>query len=99
MVQHRLQSVHIVHQRRHGFEQASHVPRADLLLLAVAVASTTRIGRVGRPVDVERLQPAIGAVVDGQSVDGHVIGVHDAVDETDPHPMGDHDSGAFSHFG
>ena len=99
VVQDRLKPAHVVHQRRHGFEQTSHVPRTDVLLLTVAVAAATGVGRVGRPVHIVRLQPAVGAVVNGQPVDGHVVGVHDAVYEADSHPMSDHDGGSFSHFG
>ena len=99
VVQHRLKPAHVVHQRGHGFEQTSDVPGADVGLVVVAVASATRVGGVGRPVHVEGLEPAVGAVVDGQSVNRHVVRVHDAVNEADPHPVGDHRCRGFSHFG
>ena len=99
MVQDGLEATHVLHQRSHGLEQASDVPRPDVLLLAVAVASTARIGGVGRPVHVKRLQPAIGTVVDRETVNRHVVRVHDAVDETDPHPVGDHHRRSLCHFG
>ena len=99
VVEHRLQPPHVVHEGRHGFQQTSHVPRPDVRLVGVAVSSTTGVGGVGRPVDVKGFEPAVGAVVDGEPVNRHVVGVHHAVNEADPHPMGDHRRCGFSHLG
>ena len=99
VVQDRLQAPHVVHEGRHGFEQTSHVPRPDVRLVGVAVASTTGVGGVGRPVDVKGFEPAVGAVVDGEPVNRHVVGVHHAVNEADAHPVGDHRRRGFGHLG
>ncbi len=70
--------------------QAGQVPVRDLWLLAETVATVLAIGRVRRPVGIEIVDPAVRAIVDGQAEDRHVVGVHHAVHESDPHPVRDH---------
>ena len=99
VVQYRLKSAHIVEQRRNGFQEAGHVPGADVGLVAVPVPAVAGVGGVWRPVDIKRFQPSVGSVVDGDAVNGHVVGVHYAVDEAHAHPVGDHRGGSLGHFG
>ena len=99
VVQHRLKPAHVVHERGHGFEETSDIPGTDMGLVVVAVASATGVGGVGRPVHVEGLEPAVGAVVNRETVNRHVVRVHDAVNEADSHPMGDHRRRGFGHLG
>ena len=76
-------------QRRDAVEQRAaarcasrrEVPVCHRRLLAEAVAAALGVGDVRRPVRIERLEPAVRAVVDGQAEDRHVVGVHHAVHE------------------
>ena len=99
MVKHRLESTDVFHQRCHGLEQTSDVPRTDVGLIPVAVASAACVGGVGCPIHIEGLEPSVRAVIDGDAVNGHVVGVHHAVNETDAHPVGDHGGRGFSDLG
>src|SRR5690606_23614273 len=73
-----------------GIAELDQVPLGDARLVAEAVAAALGVGRVGGPVRVVVVHPAVWAIVDGQAVDGHVVRVHDAVDEADTHPVDDH---------
>ena len=99
MFEHRLQEANVLHQWRHGFQQPCHVPRTDVRLLSKSIAPTLGIGGVGCPINVERLQPSVRAVIDGDSMDRHVVRVHHTVDETNAHPMSDHGCRTLSNFG
>ena len=64
----------------------------DGRLAAVAVAPSFRIGGVRGPQRVVVLEPAVGAVVDGQAEDGEVVRVHHPVDKAHAQPV-DHQLG------
>ncbi len=76
-----------VDQGQQRFGEAGEIPTSDLRLLAESVAATAIDGTEdgGGAVGVEK---GAGAVVDGFAGDGHVVGIHDAVDEADMHPAG-----------
>ena len=71
----------------------------DLRLVAEPVAPALRVRRVRRPVEVEVVDPAVRPVVDREPEDRHVVGVHDAVDEADAHPVRDHARGPLADLG
>ena len=83
---------------RDGLGEAHKIPLRNRGLLPEAVASAVRVGCVGRPGGVEVVDPAIRTVVDREPQDGHVVGVHYAVHESDAHPVHDHRCGALRHF-
>ena len=58
--------------------------------MAVSVSATLCIGCVGCPIGIKVFQLAIGTVVDCKAEDGHVVGIHDAVDEPNACPVYDH---------
>ncbi|MNX88816.1 hypothetical protein D3C86_1208030 [compost metagenome] len=84
--------------RGQRIREPSQVPVGDLGLLAETVAALPRVGRVGGPVGVEGVDPAVRPVIEGKAENGHVVGVHHPVDEADPHPVGDHPCGALAHL-
>ena len=71
------------------------VPLPDVGLRTESVALVLAIGGVGGPAGVVVLEPAVGPVVDRQTVNRHVVGVHHAVNEPDSLPMHDHLGSAF----
>ena len=74
------------------------VPVRDLCLLSESIAAPMRVGRVGRPIRIEVVDPAVRAVVDGESQDRHVVGIHDSVHEAHAHPMRAHDGSACAYL-
>ena len=93
-----VQRVHRRHHLHERFAEAREIPVGDLLLGAKAVAPPAGVGRVRRPVRIEVVDPSVGAVVNRQPEDRHVVGVHHAVDEADPHPVRDHPRGPLGHL-
>lgn len=78
----------VVEERDEGFCEACEVPAGDGSLLVVGVAAVVVDGAEGG-FGVEGVDEGAGAVVDGFAGEGHVVGVHDAVDEADGEPLGD----------
>src|SRR5690554_3029645 len=58
--------------------------------LYVPGVATMRIAVVANVVGLETVHESVGAVVDGQTQNGHVVRVHDAVTESGRLPMSDH---------
>ena len=71
-----------------GFGEAGEVPEADGGLVVVGVA-TLFVDEAKFLGGVEVVHEGAGAVVDGVSGEAHVVGIHDAVDEAEAHPLGD----------
>ncbi|MNM58032.1 hypothetical protein D3C81_692520 [compost metagenome] len=57
------------------------------------------IGMVTDIVGLIIVKEAVGTIVDGDTQNRHVIGVHHAVSKADGLPMGDEPGGAFDHIG
>src|SRR3712207_7769958 len=55
-----------------GVCQHRQVPERDAGLLAERIAPVTEIRRIRRPARLVRLQPSIGAIVNGEAKDRHV---------------------------
>ena len=81
----------IRNQRRQGARQSQQIPLHHFGLAAITVAAALGIGGVRGPAQVVAFEPAVGAVIDGQAEDGHVVRVHYAMDKADAHPLGHHD--------
>ena len=62
------------------------VPLSDVWLVAVGVAPRV-VDRAEHRCRVVVLHERTGAVVDALAGDRHVVGVHDAVDESTQHPL------------
>ena len=77
----------VVNNGKDGIGQLDKVPLTNMWLVAKTVSPPMRIGGVGSPARIIVLQPTVGTVVNGETENGHIIGVHDAMDETNPHPM------------
>ena len=75
-------------QRQQALGQARQVPERDGRLVGVGVAAVDVDGAEDL-VGIVGLHEGAGAVVDGLSGDGHVVGVHDSVDEAEAEPLGD----------
>ncbi len=77
-----------VDQGQQRLSEPGEIPTGDLRLLAVGIAAAAIDGAEdgGGAVGIEK---GTGAVVDRLAGDGHVVGVHYAVDEADVHPTGD----------
>ena len=84
---HRLSFV-VAEQRQQALGQARQVPARDARLVAERVAALA-VDRAEHRRRVVRLDEGARAVVDGLARDRHVVGVHDAVDEADVHPLRD----------
>ena len=78
----------LVDQRQQRLGQARQVPLRDVRLVAVGVAAAV-VDRAEHRGRVERVHERARPVVDRLAGDRHVVGVHDAVDEADEHPLGD----------
>ena len=89
-VEGRLQRLGLFDQGVQRVSELHQVPLRDGRLGAEAVTAVGRVGRVRRPVGVVVVEPAIGAIVDRETQDRHVVGVHHTVDETDPQPLAHH---------
>ena len=74
-------------QRVERLRQLDQVPLGDARLIRESIAALARVGGVGGEVGVVVVEEAERPVVDGQPEDRHVVGVHDAVNEADPHPV------------
>ena len=77
-----------VEQGQHRFREPGQVPLRDRRLIAVGVAA----GVIDRAEDgrrVVRVHERARAVVDRLAGEGHVVGVHHAMDEADQLPSGD----------
>ena len=89
----------VADQRINGVGELGDVPLADVGLGTEAVALELSVGGVWGPTWVVVLEPAVRAVVDRETMDRHVVGVHNAVDEPDALPVDDHVGGAAGDFG
>ena len=58
-------------------------------LVAIAVAALV-VGMVADMVNVETIDEAIGAIINGQTQKAHVVGVHYTVAKTHGLPLGHH---------
>ena len=74
------------HQGQQGFRQPRQVPLENSRLLGIGVAALVVDG-TEYCVRSEGLHERTGAVVDGFARQGHVVGVHDAVNEAQPQPL------------
>ena len=59
-------------------------------LITKSITLAAGVGRIGCPTGIVAFEPAVGSVVDRQTKDRHVVGVHDTVHKTDTHPMQNH---------
>ena len=89
----RLERFGIAHHGHERVGKLQQVPVADLRLGDEPVAAALGVGGVGRPVGIDVFEPPIRAVVDRQSQNRHVVGVHHAMHEPHPHPVDDHRGG------
>ncbi len=81
------QFVHL-HLGREGLGEGGEVPVGDGHLVAEAVAAAV-VGVVADVVGVEVVEEGVGAEVEGDAEDRHVVGVHHAVAEAVGLPAGD----------
>ena len=81
-------SLFLLEEGEEGFGKAGKVPEGGRGLVRKGVAALGVDGAEdGGGVVV--LEEGAGAEVDGLAGDGHIVGVHDAVDEAEEHPVGD----------
>ncbi len=78
----------LLEEREQGFGEAGEVPVGGGGLVREGVAALAVDGAEDL-AGVVGLHEGAGAEVDGLAGDGHVVGVHDAVDEAEGHPVGD----------
>ena len=88
----------IASQRAESLGQTIEIPLPDMRLVAIAVAALI-VGVVADVAGVEGLHEAEGSVVERQTEDGHVVGIHHAVHEADRHPARDQFAGAAADIG
>ncbi|MCY1542049.1 hypothetical protein D9M68_777730 [compost metagenome] len=84
-------------QRGQCLAQCGEVPLGDRYLIAVAVA-TAVIGVVADEVGVEVVEEGVGAIVEGDAEDRHVVAVHHPMTEAVRLPIGDQRGIALDHF-
>ncbi len=89
----------ILEQRCQCLREPGEIPVRHLRLRAEAIPPALRIGGVGGPLRIVVLYPAIRAVIDGETQNRQVVGVHHAVHEPHAHPVRDQDGGAFADLG
>lgn len=70
----------------------------DIGLLPVAVTFALGVGGVRCPHGVVIFQPTVRSVVDGQTQDRHIVGVHYPVHEANSHPVRNHHRCATADF-
>jgi two-component system sensor histidine kinase/response regulator len=77
-----------INEGQQGLREPGQIPASDLRLLTEGVPAAAIDGAEdgGRAVGIEK---GAGAVVDGLPGDGHVVGIHHPMDETDQHPARD----------
>jgi hypothetical protein len=85
-----------IEQGQQRLGQARQIPAGDQRLVAIGIAPAG-VDRAEDRVGVEVVHEGAGAVVDGFARQGHVVGVHDAVDEAHAHPARDQLGLAFAH--
>ena len=85
-----LQRLYLFDEREQSVSKLCQIPLPDARLVAEAISTAVGVGGVGCPPWVEVFEPAVGAVVDRQTEDREVVGVHHAMDEPDTLPMHDH---------
>jgi len=73
-------------QRQERLRQTGEVPLGDACLVTVGVAARAIDGAEDRP-RVIGVHEGAGAVINGLASDRHVVGVHDAVSESDEQPF------------
>ena len=81
-----LQRLRSAYQRQQCIGQPHQVPLGHARLLGIGIAPPL-IGGIGRELGIEHVEPAEGAVVDGQPEHGKIVGVHHPMHETDTQPM------------
>ena len=76
------------HQRDQRRGQLRQVPDRDSGLIGIGIPATAinRAEDLGRVVGIHK---GAGAVIDRLAADGHVVGVHHAVDKAEAHPLCD----------
>jgi hypothetical protein len=77
----------LVKQRQQRFGKPGKVPLGDLRLPAVGVAAVV-IDGTEDGIRIVGVHERAGAVIDGFTAKGHVVRVHDAVDEANQQPAG-----------
>jgi hypothetical protein len=75
-------------QRQQAFGEPGQIPQRDAWLVGVGVAAHF-VDRGEYLRGVIFVHEGAGAVIDGLARDRHVVGVHDAMNETDHQPFGD----------
>jgi hypothetical protein len=73
-------------QRQESISQTIEIPLPDMRLVAVGVAALM-VGVVADVAGIEGLHETERAVIQRQAEDGHVVGIHHAVHETNRHPV------------
>jgi hypothetical protein len=86
-----------VNQRQERLGKPGKIPLGDLRLPAVGV-STVVIDGTENGIRIVGVHERAGAVVDGFTAKGHVVRVHDTVDEANQQPAG-HQGGLPLHDG
>ena len=74
-------------QRTERLGQPFKVPAGNLRLAGKTVTATLRVRGIRRPGRIEVVDPAVGAIVDGQPEDRHVVGIHHPMHEANAHPV------------
>ena len=75
-----------VNQGQQRFSETCHVPLSDGGLIAKSIATLNINGTVYCLVIIDT-QHCAGAIIDGFTGDGSIIGVHYAMDETNTQPI------------
>ena len=79
-------AVGVIHkQRQHGFSQTGQVPLANRGLVDVSV-SPLLINRAENFFAIKRINKRAGAVINCLAADGHIVGVHHAMNKSKVHP-------------
>lgn len=78
----------LIDLRKERFCEAGEVPLGDARLILISIA-TLSINGAEFLGGIKAIHEGAGAVVDGLAGKAHVVGVHDAVDESDTHPLSD----------
>ena len=80
--------VFVLEELQEGSRQSRHVPDRDVGLVAVGIAALL-VDAGEDAAHVEIIHEGAGTIVDRLAADSAVVGVHDAVDEAEGHPLRD----------
>ena len=83
-------------QRIESVRQLGQIPARNARLISEAIATPSGIRGIGCPRWIVILKPTIRSIVDGESQNRHVVGIHHPMNKADPLPLNDQFGGSLT---